>query len=126
MTGDSMTSEAVRDAGRVFIDPAAYADEDRFQAATALLRREDPVHWVDGDGEFNPFWAITKHADVFEIETKHALFLNEPRPVLATALDDQRRHENGDLLRTLISRLHAPGPASRPTPARRARTTTRT
>src|SRR5215211_5711459 len=89
------------DAGTVFIDPSAYADESRFQAATALLRREDPVHLVRGEG-FNPFWAITKHADVFEIETKHTLFLNEPRPVLATALDDQRRRENGDLLRTLI------------------------
>ena len=65
----------------MFVDPAAYADEPRFEAATALLRRDDPVHWVEGEG-FNPFWAITKHADVFEIETKHAQFLNEPRPVL--------------------------------------------
>jgi cytochrome P450 len=98
---DTSTRADLDEAGRVFVDPAAYADEPRFEAATALLRRDDPVHWVEGEG-FNPFWAITKHADVFEIETKHATFLNEPRPVLGTAADDQRRLENGDLLRTLI------------------------
>lgn len=92
---------SIEEAGFVFVDPAAYADEERFEAATALLRREDPVHWVEGPG-FNPFWAITKHADIFEIETKNSIFLNEPRPVLGTAEDDARRAENGDMLRTLI------------------------
>jgi cytochrome P450 len=92
---------SIEEAGFVFVDPAAYADEERFEAATALLRREDPVHWVEGPG-FNPFWAITKHADIFEIETKNSIFLNEPRPVLGTAEDDARRAEQGDMLRTLI------------------------
>ncbi|MEY4231039.1 MAG: hypothetical protein RLZZ362_1888 [Actinomycetota bacterium] len=91
----------IEQAGHVFVDPAAYADEARFEAATALLRREDPVHLVQGEG-FNPFWAITKHADVLDIEAKHHLFLNNPRPVLGTAADDARRAEQGDMLRTLI------------------------
>ena len=91
----------IEQAGHVFVDPAAYADEARFEAATALLRREDPVHFVQGEG-FNPFWAITKHADVLDIEAKHHLFLNNPRPVLGTAADDARRAEQGDMLRTLI------------------------
>ena len=91
----------IEQAGHVFVDPAAYADEPRFEAATALLRREDPVHLVEGEG-FNPFWAITKHADVLDIEAKNHLFLNNPRPVLGTAADDARRAEQGDMLRTLI------------------------
>lgn len=94
-------ADEVGRAGYVFVDPAAYADEARFEAATALLRREDPVHWVEGPG-FNPFWAITKHADVLDIEAKNQIFLNNPRPVLGTAADDARRAEQGDLLRTLI------------------------
>jgi cytochrome P450 len=85
----------------VFVDPSAYADETRFHEACALLRRASPVHWVEGEG-FNPFYAITKHHDVFEIETRNSIFLNEPRPVLGSAEDDRRRAENGDLLRTLI------------------------
>jgi cytochrome P450 len=96
-----LVNESIESAGLVFVDPAAYADEPRFEAATALLRRDDPVHWVQGPG-FNPFWAITKHQDIFEIETKNTIFLNEPRPVLGSEDDDRRRAEQGDLLRTLI------------------------
>jgi cytochrome P450 len=92
---------SVAEAGVVFVDPAAYADEDYFHRACALLRKESPVHWVEGEG-FNPFWAITKSADIFDIEARHQIFLNEPRPVLGSAMDDARRQQNGDMLRTLI------------------------
>ena len=92
---------SVEEAGYVFVDPAAYADEDYFHRACALLRQESPVHWVEGPG-FNPFWAITKSADIFDIEARHQIFLNEPRPVLGSEMDDARRQQNGDMLRTLI------------------------
>ena len=46
-------------AGYVFVDPTAYADEARFEASCALLRNEDPVHWVEGEGlGFNGFWPL--------------------------------------------------------------------
>ena len=54
---------------------------------------------------YRPFWAITKHADVMEIERANDLFINEPRPVLATAeADDMARAQldAGMGLRTLI------------------------
>ncbi|MGA1245371.1 MAG: cytochrome P450 [Ilumatobacteraceae bacterium] len=92
---------SVQEAGYVFVDPAAYADEDYFHRACAKLRTEDPVHLVEGPG-FNPFYAITKSADIFDIEARNQIFLNEPRPVLGTAEDDARRAQNGDMLRTLI------------------------
>ena len=84
-------------AGRVFMDPAAYADEARLHEAFALLRRESPVHWVEAEG-YNPFWAITRHADVAEIETNAAVFRNEPRPLLAPAVADAQPSP----LRTLV------------------------
>ena len=104
MTADPSSSSpaSLTEAGMVFVDPAAYADEPRFEAATALLRAHDPVHWVEVPEVINPFWAITKHADVLDIEAKNQIFLNEPRPILGTAADDARRAEQGDLLRTLI------------------------
>jgi cytochrome P450 len=91
----------IADAGRVFTDPAAYADEPRFHAACALLRRESPVHRVEAEG-FTPFYAITKHADVMEIERQHDKWLNAPRPLLGPRQGDEQRARNGDLLRTLI------------------------
>lgn len=91
------------DAVKVFTDPSAYADENRFFEACAVLRRESPIHhYVDPTGEFNPFYAITKHADVLEIELHNNIFINEPRPVLGPATADKRNEENGHMLRTLI------------------------
>ncbi|MFM9036748.1 MAG: cytochrome P450 [Actinomycetota bacterium] len=94
---------SVEEAGYVFVDPAAYADEDYFHRACAKLRREDPVHWVESHGVgFNSFWAITKSADIFEIEARNQIFLNEPRPVLGSIEDDARNGATGGMLRTLI------------------------
>jgi len=94
---------SIEEASRVFIDPAAYADDDHFDAACSLLRRESPFHLVtDPTGVFNPFWVATRHADVLEIELHNDVFLNEPRPVLGPAESDRRNAENGHMLRTLI------------------------
>ncbi|MEU5877123.1 cytochrome P450 [Spirillospora sp. NPDC047279] len=98
-------SLTVDEAGRALADPRAYADEDRLHAAMSLLRREAPVHRVADPPGYNPFWAITRHADVMEIERNHALFLNAPRPLLGNAEYDQmnrERAEQGVALRTLI------------------------
>jgi cytochrome P450 len=89
------------EAGQVFVDPTAYADERRFHEAAALLRRQDPVHRVEEPGFF-PFWAVTRHADVMAIERDNSLFLSEPRPLLQPAEFDIRQREEGSPLRTLI------------------------
>lgn len=89
-------------AGRVFVTPEAYADEGYFHGACAVLRRESPVHRVDASPDYFPFWALTRHADVLEVELNNSIFLNEPRPLLGPAEGDRRRAEQGDLLRTLI------------------------
>src|SRR5690349_17978174 len=95
---------SVDEAGRALADPKAYADEARLHDALALLRREAPVRW-GGPPDYNPFWAVTKHADVMEIERNHEIFLNGPRPLHATAEFDElnrERAEQGIALRTLI------------------------
>jgi cytochrome P450 len=94
----------VAEAGLALTDPAAYADEDRLHKGLALLRREAPVHWVQAPG-FEPFWAVTRHADIMEIERNNELFLNAPRPLLATAVMDaqmKQQEADGMALRTLI------------------------
>ncbi len=90
-------------AATVFYDPAAYADEEYFYKACEVLRNESPIHYVvHPEGEVNPFYAITKHADVLEIELHNNIFINEPRPVLGPAEGDRRNQEQGHMLRTLI------------------------
>jgi len=92
---------SIQEAGRVFTDPTAYADEPRFYAACALLRREAPVHRVEAE-DFYPFFAVTKHADVMEVERQHERWLNAPRPILGPKAGDDQRAATGDVLRTLI------------------------
>jgi cytochrome P450 len=78
------------EAARVFADPQAYADEARLHAALTHLRANSPVSWVDVP-DYRPFWAITKHADVMDIERANTLFTNSPRPVLATVEGDEQQ-----------------------------------
>jgi cytochrome P450 len=95
------TGMSVSDAGKVFVDPTAYAEEDRFHEAAALLRHASPVHWVDEPG-YRPFWAITRHADVMEIERDNHRFLSAPRPLLAPEAAEMLAEQRGNVLRTLI------------------------
>lgn len=91
-------------AAKVFAIPAAYTDEPRLHAALAHLRAHAPISWVDRP-PFRPFWAITKHADVMEIERANDLFLSAPRPLLAPAEADdlsQSLLNAGMGLRTLV------------------------
>jgi cytochrome P450 len=100
----STTEAGTRDideAGMVFVDPAAYADDGRFHRACALLRREDPLHLVEHP-DFPPFRAVTRHADVYEIELHPKAFHNAPLPVLANREVLAQQEAGGGLLRTLI------------------------
>lgn len=99
-----MSTPIIDEAAKVFADPTSYADEPRLHAALTHLRAHAPVSLVDRP-PYRPFWAITKHADIMEIERANDLFINEPRPLLATAqADDMAREqlEAGMGLRTLI------------------------
>ena len=99
-----MSAPIVDEAAKVFADPTSYADEPRLHAALTHLRAHAPVSLVECP-PYRPFWAITKHADIMEIERANDLFINEPRPLLATAqADDMAREqlEAGMGLRTLI------------------------
>src|SRR5271167_2840189 len=94
-----MSAPTMDDAAKVFADPLAYTDERRLHAALSHLRATAPVSWVDVDG-YRPFWAITKHADIMDIERNNTLFTNWPRPVLTTAEGDEMQTAAG--VRTLI------------------------
>ncbi|HVP30593.1 MAG TPA: cytochrome P450 [Myxococcota bacterium] len=66
----------------IFTDPKAYTDPESWHAVAARLRREDPVARIEVDG-FDPFWAVTRHADVIEIERQPDRFPNTIGSVLA-------------------------------------------
>jgi cytochrome P450 len=90
----------------VIANPRTYVDQRAYDALFVDLRRDSPVHWAAPDG-YRPFWLVTKHADIMEIERQSDRFVNEPRLVLST-IEDERRMEaiNGRksaALRTLVN-----------------------
>ncbi|CAN7540515.1 cytochrome P450 [Phenylobacterium sp. LjRoot219] len=70
---------APSDLAQTIVDPTAYAD-GRIHAAFAQLRREAPLAQVQVDG-YNPFWAVTRHADIMEVERRSADFSSGDSPV---------------------------------------------
>lgn len=67
--------------GHIFIDPAAYADQQRWHAVAAELRAHAPVLRVEEDG-YRPFWAVTRYEDVFAVSRDNERFLNTRNPIL--------------------------------------------
>jgi cytochrome P450 len=99
-----MPARIMDPAARVLAEPKSYADEKRLHESLAFLRAHAPVSWVDVP-PYAPFWAITKHTDVMDIERDNELFTNDPRPFLEVAEFDEKpraERESGMGLRTLI------------------------
>ncbi|WP_447755285.1 cytochrome P450 [Sphingopyxis fribergensis] len=74
---------------RTLVDPSAYADE-RIHDAYIWLRANNPLGRADVPG-FDPFWVVTRHADILEISRQNALFHNGDRATtLVRQVDDAR------------------------------------
>lgn len=66
------------------VDPYAYADGDRVDQAFAKLRAEMPLGVAQPPG-FEPFWVVTKHKDIMQVERQNDIFHNGDK---ATTLVD--------------------------------------
>ena len=71
------------------VDPKAYADDKRLNDAFAWLRREMPIGRVELEG-YDPFWAVTKHADILAVERQNELFHNGDRPATLTTQEAEQ------------------------------------
>jgi len=68
------------------VDPKAYADGKRVDDAFAFLRREMPLEKTALE-HYDPFWVVTKHADILEVERQNELFHNGDRSATLTTID---------------------------------------
>lgn len=78
------------DIANTIIDPKAYADGDRIDQAFAQLRREAPLDIAQPDG-FDPFWVVTRHADILEVERQNELFHNGDRATVVTTIEADKK-----------------------------------
>lgn len=81
--------------GNALVDPAVHANPEQYHALLTDLRATAPVCWAEPE-EYAPFWVVTRHADIMEVERKPDTFINNPRTLLRkTAVDDQIRKVTG-------------------------------
>lgn len=83
-----------------------FANEARCREVFARLRAEDPVHLTQAKG-YAPFWAVTKHADVAEVERQNDKFINRPMVFMLDleqyAFRMKDTNGTGEYLRTLVN-----------------------
>jgi cytochrome P450 len=94
------------DIGALIVSPKAYATQKELMAGFGWLRRNNRLGRVEAEG-FDPFWTVTRHADIVEISRRHELFRNSDRAstLLPAASDELARTLTGGsphLVRTLL------------------------
>jgi cytochrome P450 len=88
------------------VDPKAHADPPRLNAAFAWLRQNEPVALAKPP-DFDPFWIVTKHADILEVSRDNSLFPygdfpSTLAPHLAVERGRQARAAGRPLIYTLV------------------------
>ena len=88
------------------VDPNAYEEWNQLQADFTRLRKEAPLAVAEVDG-YDPFWVVTKHADIQEIGRQPEIFHNNgSRAALTSQAGFRLQLEQRDTnppLRTLVA-----------------------
>ena len=88
--------------GLIFISPERYADMEEWHRVAAEIRRDEPVMRVEAEG-WPAFWAITTHADVFEVSRRSDVFWNTEKSAPGPDLQYDMLEAMGiELPRTLV------------------------
>ncbi|HEY5127026.1 MAG TPA: cytochrome P450 [Bradyrhizobium sp.] len=100
------TEKVPADIGALIVSPKAYATQKQLMAGFRWLRRNNRLGRVETEG-FDPFWAVTTHADIVEVSRRHDLFNNGERAttLVPRAADELARSVTGGsphLIRTLL------------------------
>lgn len=62
-------------------DPATFADHDRLNEIYRRLRANDPIARAEPEG-YRPFWVMTRHQDISELERNPQIYEAGPRTML--------------------------------------------
>ena len=85
--------------------PETYVNEKKLHDIFTYMRNKHPITWVEPN-QYRPFWAITKHSDIIEIEKQNDIFINDPRTTLMDIPTEEaiREFTGGShlLVRTLV------------------------
>lgn len=92
---------------RTIIDPKSYAKREIVDAAFSKIRAEQPLDRAEL-ADFDPFWVVSRHADIKEVERQPDLFHNGDRSTFLSPRDGVERVKSltggePNLIRSLVS-----------------------
>jgi cytochrome P450 len=92
---------------RAIIDPKSYAQREIVDAAFAKIRAEQPLDKAELP-DFEPFWVVSRHADIKEIERQPDIFHNGDMSTFLSPRDGVERVKaltggEPNLIRSLVS-----------------------
>ena len=73
---------------RLDVSDSRLYQQDAWRPYFERLRAEDPVHFTS-ESPFGPYWSITTHADVLEVEGRPDVFSSFPTIAIGDSPDDQ-------------------------------------
>ncbi len=88
-------------AARIFVDGTAYQDLAAWEHTAAALRAAPRLACARAEGHY-PFWAITRHREVWEVERQPELFHNTETSVLLPVAALERQRALGAQIKTLV------------------------
>jgi cytochrome P450 len=95
------------DVAHALVDPKAYGEWDGLHEKFAWARANAPLAVAEVEG-YDPFWAVTRHADIMEVSRNNARFASGVRQTTLTvrAIDEIVRtatpNNDGHLIRSLV------------------------
>ena len=92
---------------QTIIDPKSYSQREIVDAAFARIRAESPLDVAHPEG-FDPFWVVSRHADIKEIERQPDIFHNGDKATFLSNQEGQQRVKmltggEPNLIRSLVS-----------------------
>jgi len=85
-----VTTETIpTDIAITLVDPKSYADHT-IHDSYKWLRANNPLGRAEVEG-YDPFWAVTKHADILEVSRQNALFHNGDRQTTLTNQEGDKK-----------------------------------
>jgi cytochrome P450 len=96
-----------RDVAAALVDPKAYGQWDDLHDKFGWARANAPLAIAQNE-DYDPFWAVTRHADILEISRNNKTFANGARMTtltqreIETLVRAQTPHGDGHLIRSLV------------------------
>lgn len=92
---------------RTIIDPKAYSNREVVNSAFAQIRAKQPLDKAEL-AEFEPFWVVSRHADIKEVERQPDIFHNGDKSTFITNIEGNQRVQmltggEPNLIRSLVS-----------------------